>query len=58
MENINKLLLGALAGFAATVPMTIAMKLLHRELPADEQYHLPPRLIIESVSEQSYVAVD
>ncbi len=50
---MNKLLWGAIAGFAATVPMTIAMKLMHKELPNQERYPLPPRLIIEEVTEET-----
>jgi uncharacterized membrane protein YagU involved in acid resistance len=37
---------GALAGFAATTPMSIAMELMHRALPEHEQFPLPPRRII------------
>jgi hypothetical protein len=38
---------GALAGFMATVPMTIFLLQQHRRLPAAQQYKLPPRLIID-----------
>lgn len=47
---MNKLLIGVLAGFAATVPMTIAMKVLHANLPPDEDYALPPREIIDEIA--------
>lgn len=47
---MNKLLLGAAAGFAATVPMTVAMKVLHSNLPEDEDYPLPPREIIDETA--------
>lgn len=35
------------------MPMTIAMKVMHDQLPADEQYPLPPRLILESVTDKA-----
>jgi hypothetical protein len=46
----SRLLLGALAGLAGTAAMTAAMSRLHRRLPADEQYPLPPREITEVVA--------
>ncbi len=56
---MNKLLLlGALAGLTATVPMTIAMKLMHEQLPEREQYPLPPRLIIEELADAADVEKD
>ena len=33
---------GAVAGLAATAPMTLAMELMHRRLPPHERYPLPP----------------
>ena len=42
---MNKLFVGALVGLAATVPMTIAMKAMHKLLPARERDPLPPRKI-------------
>src|SRR5687767_1570913 len=42
---MDKIVSGALAGFAATVPMTAAMVAMHRRLPARERYPLPPRQI-------------
>ena len=39
------LLAGALAGLAATVPMTVAMEAMHRRLPQRQRYPLPPRKI-------------
>jgi hypothetical protein len=44
-QMIRESLLGALAGLAATVPMTAVMKLGHRRLPWYERYPLPPRQI-------------
>jgi hypothetical protein len=40
---MSKILTGALAGFAATFPMTAAMTAMHRLLPKREQYPLPPK---------------
>lgn len=45
MRLLDRIVLGALAGVAATLPMTIAMRHLHNRLPADERYPLPPREI-------------
>jgi putative membrane protein len=41
----SRLLTGAVAGFAATVPMTVAMEAMHRRLPPPQRYPLPPRRI-------------
>ena len=48
----SRLLIGAIAGFAATVAMTATMNRLHRRLPAPERYPLPPREITESLVPQ------
>ena len=48
---MNKLVAGALAGLAATVPMTVAMEIMHRRLPEPEQYPLPPRIITMKAAE-------
>jgi putative membrane protein len=50
--SLHKLLQGALAGFIATLPMSIAMLIGWRLLPRREQYHLPPWLITEEISER------
>ena len=42
---MRRLLLGAFVGFAATVPMTLAMVAMHRRLPRRERYPLPPRKV-------------
>lgn len=52
---MNRILSGALAGLAATAPMTLAMKLMHEQLPRDEQYPLPPRQVTEGVAEKAGV---
>ncbi|MDB5416870.1 MAG: hypothetical protein JWP50_289 [Phenylobacterium sp.] len=40
---------GAAAGVAGTVAMTLVMQGLHRRLPSEERYPLPPREITERV---------
>jgi hypothetical protein len=52
---MDRILLGALAGLAATVPMTLAMKLMHEQLPREEQYPLPPRQVMEGMAEKTGV---
>jgi uncharacterized membrane protein YagU involved in acid resistance len=53
----TRLLLGGIAGFAATLAMTSAMARLHRRLPAAERYPLPPREIAERLAGGSDAAV-
>ena len=43
----SRLLIGALAGIAATAAMTSAMSRLHQKLPEEERYPLPPRELTE-----------
>ena len=52
---MNGLLAGAVAGFVATIPMTLAMKAMHEYLPEEEKYPLPPRLIVENAEEAAGV---
>jgi hypothetical protein len=52
---MNRILWGALAGLAATAPMTVAMKLMHEQLPREEQYPLPPRQVAEGMAEKAGV---
>ena len=52
---MNRILLGALAGLAATAPMTLAMKLMHEQLPRGEKYPLPPRQVTEGIAEKAGV---
>ena len=40
--------LGALAGLAGSAAMTAAMRALHRRLPQQQRYPLPPREIIQA----------
>jgi uncharacterized membrane protein YagU involved in acid resistance len=44
----SRLLLGGLAGVVGTAAMTAAMSRLHRALPANERYPLPPREVVIS----------
>src|SRR5215213_10847272 len=53
---MNRILLGALAGLAATGPMTLVMKLMHERLPREEQYPLPPRQVTEGLAEKAGVS--
>lgn len=47
---MNKILFGALAGFVATIPMTLFMKIGHNNLPEREKYPMPPREIFDEVT--------
>jgi uncharacterized membrane protein YagU involved in acid resistance len=49
---MNRLTLGLLAGFTATIPMTAVMAALHRRLPPSERYPLPPHEITTKVAEE------
>jgi uncharacterized membrane protein YagU involved in acid resistance len=51
----NPLLTGCLGGLAATVPMTLAMELMHRRLPRRERYPLPPRIITQRLTRRAGV---
>jgi len=42
-----RVIAGAVGGIVGTVAMTAAMRRLHRHLPAEERYPLPPREITE-----------
>lgn len=42
---------GSIAGCLATVPMTLVMELLHRQLPASERYPLPPSEILTATEQ-------
>ncbi len=49
MTLITRALLGLAGGFSATGPMTATMLALHRWLPRDKQYPLPPREIATKI---------
>ena len=50
--SLRKLSKGALAGFIATAPMSLSMVLGWRLLPRQERYPLPPRMIMEELTER------
>jgi uncharacterized membrane protein YagU involved in acid resistance len=53
MEPIMKRILkGGLAGFLATAPMSVAMILMHQQLPRREQHSLPPGQITGAVTKR------
>lgn len=52
---MNRYLAGALAGLLATFPMTAVMQGLHRRLPPDERYPLPPREITGELARRAGV---
>ena len=49
---MNKLIIGVIAGLVATVPMTLAMKIMHRSLPPEEQHPLPPREVTMEIADE------
>lgn len=49
---MNRYGAGALAGFLATLPMTAAMVAMHRRLPPEEQYPLPPNEMTVEAAEK------
>jgi uncharacterized membrane protein YagU involved in acid resistance len=49
----STLLNGALAGFMASLPMSVAMLIMHRLLPEHEQYPLPPHEITAELAEKA-----
>jgi uncharacterized membrane protein YagU involved in acid resistance len=51
----SALAVGALAGLAATAPMTLFMQHMYQQLPARERYPLPPSEIVEELTEQAGV---
>ncbi len=51
-KKINPLK-GALAGFAATIPMSVAMGLMYRQLPLQERYPLPPHQITAQIIDEN-----
>lgn len=56
---MNRIMIGALAGCVATIPMTALMVALHRRLPIQERYPLPPHEItshfIEEAGEEEHL---
>lgn len=54
----SNVLSAAAAGFAATIPMTVAMKAIQAGLPASQQDPIPPRQITERAAAAVGVADD
>lgn len=52
---MNRIFAGLLGGCVATAPMTLLMELWHRQLPAREQYPLPPREITNRLADEAGV---
>jgi uncharacterized membrane protein YagU involved in acid resistance len=46
---------GALAGFVATIPMTIFMLATQRFLPKGQRYDLPPEIITKELAHRAHV---
>lgn len=49
------LLSNALAGFIATLPMTIFMLLTQRYLPRHQRYDLPPEIIVKDLAQRAHI---
>lgn len=54
-EPFERFVIGSIAGFAATAPMTGLMVGLHHQLPPEEKYPLPPRQITEEMADTAGV---
>ena len=54
----TRLLLGGIAGFVATLPMTMAVRAIHRRLPARERYPAPPRELLDATVEAANAALE
>ncbi len=50
---MGRLLSGTIAGFGATLPMTMAMVAMHRRLPEHQKYPLPPRRITMNAAKKA-----
>ena len=53
---MNGMLIGAAAGAAATVPMTMVMETLHERLPGEPPRPLPPREVTEGIAVKAGVS--
>jgi hypothetical protein len=51
----NDVITGAIAGLTATAPMTMVMDALHRRLPAEQRFELPPREITARIAKKAGV---
>ena len=54
-QRVNTWLQGALAGFIATIPMTLFMLSTQRFLPKGQRYDLPPEIITKELAERAHV---
>jgi len=54
-QRTNPWLQGALAGFIATVPMTIFMLSTQRFLPKGQRYDLPPEIITKELADRAHI---
>ena len=54
-QPTHALLKGTLAGFAATLPMTIFMLATQRFLPKRQQYRLPPEMITSELARRAHM---
>jgi hypothetical protein len=46
----TRLVLGGIAGLVATLPMTVAVRKIHRRLPREERYPATPRELIDAAA--------
>jgi uncharacterized membrane protein YagU involved in acid resistance len=53
----SRLLLGGIAGFVATLPMTVVVRMAHRRLPARERYPAPPRELIDVTAQAAGISL-
>jgi putative membrane protein len=53
MARQHDMLRGAAAGFAATVPMTVAMEAMRAALPREHYRRMPPREIVDRTVEKA-----
>ena len=53
---MTRILIGAVAGAAATFPMTLTMEALHQALPGDPPRPLPPREVVEGMTAKAGVS--
>lgn len=53
VKLLLRLLVGALGGLSATGPMTVLMILLHKILPPQHRYSLPPREIVAELASKT-----
>lgn len=55
VQSERALLKGTLAGFVATLPMTIFMLATQRFLPKRQQYRLPPEMITSELAHRAHI---